>query len=57
MAFAKSPESNLPTAEWLARGHRWERLSQIRGLICFLGFVPLLIALTKHSVSNAENLD
>ncbi|HLM60324.1 MAG TPA: hypothetical protein VK308_05955 [Pyrinomonadaceae bacterium] len=24
MAFAKSPEWNLPASEWLARGHRWQ---------------------------------
>jgi hypothetical protein len=45
--FAKSPESNVPAAEWLARGNRWQYLSWIRGTICFIFFVPLLIALTK----------
>jgi hypothetical protein len=55
MAFAKSPESNLPASEWLARGHRWQNLSQIRGVFCFLGFVPLLIALTKQT-DTSENI-
>ncbi|HEX8564486.1 MAG TPA: hypothetical protein VF648_02370 [Pyrinomonadaceae bacterium] len=50
MAFAKSPESNLPASEWLARGHRWYNLSLIRGSWCFIGFVPLLIALSKPAV-------
>jgi uncharacterized membrane protein len=49
IAFAKSPESNLPASEWLARGYRWQNLSLIRGLWCFLGFVPLLIALNKST--------
>ena len=57
MAFAKSPESNMPAAEWLARGHRWQNLSQIRGAFCFFGFVPLLIALTKHTNFDEENLE
>jgi uncharacterized membrane protein len=47
MAFAKSPESNIPASEWLARGNRWQHLSWIRGAVCFTGFVPLLVALTK----------
>ncbi len=55
MAFAKSPESNLPASEWLARGHRWHYLSLVRGAICFIAFVPLLVALTKHSDSS-ENI-
>ena len=55
MAFAKSPESNLPAAEWLARGHRWQNLSLIRGALCFIGFIPLLVALTKQRDSS-ENI-
>jgi hypothetical protein len=47
LAFAKSQASNLPDSEWLARGHRWQNLSLIRGACCFMGFVPLLIANTK----------
>ena len=42
MAFAKSPESNLPASEWLTRGHRWQYLSLIRGACCFLGFIPFV---------------
>jgi hypothetical protein len=57
MAFAKSPESNLPASEWLARGHRWEKLSRIRGVICFLSFVPLLVALTKQPDSSEGKLE
>ncbi|HEX8279397.1 MAG TPA: hypothetical protein VF540_11910 [Segetibacter sp.] len=47
MAFKQSPELNLSRAEWLARGNRWQYLSWIRGTVCFLSFIPLLIALTK----------
>jgi uncharacterized membrane protein len=57
MAFAKSPESNLPASEWRARGHRWLYLSLIRGAFCFLSFVPLLIALTKQRDSGERNLE
>jgi hypothetical protein len=58
MAFKQSPESNLPPAEWLERGKRWQYLSWIRGTVCFLGFIPLLIALTKANdvYTEAETL-
>lgn len=46
-AFEHSPRSNLSPAEWLARGQRWQRLSWIRGAVCYAAFVPLLLALTK----------
>jgi hypothetical protein len=46
-AFADSAASDLTAAEWLARGKRWERLSWARGFFMYLGFVFLLIALTK----------
>ncbi|MDQ1728941.1 MAG: hypothetical protein QOD33_1066 [Pyrinomonadaceae bacterium] len=47
--FKHSPESTLPGTEWLMRGRRWQRLSWLRGAVMYLGFVPLLIALTKPS--------
>ncbi len=53
-AFERSPESNLTAAEWFARGERWQRLSWIRGVICNIAFVPLLLALTKPE-QNVEN--
>jgi hypothetical protein len=46
-AFARSPQSGLTPAEWLARGQRWQRLSWIRGAVMYLGLLPLLVALTK----------
>ena len=57
MAFAQSPESGLSPAEWLARGTRWQRLSWIRGAVCFISFVPLLIALTKDESVGKETVD
>ena len=53
LSFAKSPESNLPASEWFARGHRWQNLSLIRGAVCVLGFLPLLVANTK-TISGRE---
>lgn len=55
LAFAKSLESNLPAAEWRARGHRWLNLSLVRGAICFTAFVPLLVALTKQAQHQSPN--
>ena len=46
-AFERSPGSNLPPAEWFARGQRWQRLSWIRGGVMYAGILPLLLALTK----------
>lgn len=55
-AFERSPESNLTAAEWFARGQRWQRLSWIRGLVCYIAFVPLLVALTKPEQSVENHL-
>ena len=54
-AFARSPQSGLTPAEWLARGQRWQRLSWIRGAVMYLGILPLLVALTKPSSSTKES--
>ena len=55
VAFQRSPESSLSPAEWLARGQRWQRLSWIRGAVCYAAFVPLLLALTKPAELGVEN--
>lgn len=47
IAFERSPESSLTPADWLLRGQRWQRLSWIRGAVCYAAFVPLLLALAK----------
>ncbi|MBV9928925.1 MAG: hypothetical protein JOZ96_28190 [Acidobacteria bacterium] len=49
-AFAASPESGVPAAEWLTRGQRWQRLSWLRGATMYACFLPLLFALTKPAV-------
>ena len=53
-AFRHSPESTLSAAEWLARGQRWQYLSWLRGAVCYVAFVPLLLALTKPAGVSAE---
>ena len=45
LAFADSARSTVTPAEWLARGHRWQRLSWLRGFVMFLCILPLLLAL------------
>ena len=55
VAFKRSPESSVSAAEWLARGQRWQRLSWIRGTVCYLAFVPLLLALTNPAEARVEN--
>jgi hypothetical protein len=47
IAFARSPQSDASPAEWMTRANRWQYLSWVRGTICLLSFLPLLIALTK----------
>ena len=53
MAFAKSNDSNIPAAEWLQRGKKWQYLSWIRGFFMYLGFVLLLISLTKNKTGGS----
>ena len=48
-AFQRSAESSVSPSEWLARGQRWQRMSWIRGIVCYAAFLPLLFALTKPS--------
>jgi hypothetical protein len=45
VAFANSPDSAVPPAEWLARGRRWQMLSWLRGAVMYAAFIPLLLAL------------
>lgn len=47
IAFEQSPQSNLPPAEWLARGERWQQLSLIRAAVMFIAILPLLFSLAK----------
>ena len=52
--FRNSPQSTVPAAEWLARGRRWQRLSWLRGLVAYIMFIPLLLALTKPAADDRE---
>ena len=54
IAFARSPQSTVSPAEWLARGQRWQRLSWIRGGIMYAAILPLLLALTRPSLTESE---
>ena len=48
LAFADSNKTTAVTpAEWVQRGKTWQYMSWIRGTFMFLGFLMLLIALTK----------
>lgn len=50
--FVKSNQNtSVPASEWLSRGHRWLQLSWIRGSFMFLGFILMLVALTKTGLS------
>lgn len=54
MAFAESDRSKVAAAEWLDRSKRWQYLSWIRGFFMNVGFVLLLISLTKSRVLAAS---
>lgn len=49
MEFFKSNQNTTITAaEWHERGQTWQHLSWIRGAFMFLGFILMLLALTKN---------
>ena len=51
-AFISSNQNtSVPASEWLSRGQRWLQLSWIRGSFMFLGFMLMLLALTKTNLS------
>ncbi len=46
--FVQSNQNtSVPASEWLLRGQRWLQFSCIRGAFMFLGFIFMLLALTK----------
>jgi hypothetical protein len=53
-AFERSPQSNAPPAEWLARGRRWQTLSWLRGATMYAGILPLLFALARPAGAARE---
>ena len=54
IAFGGSLTSDVPKAEWMARGSRWYYLSCTRGIILFLSSAPLIVALRRRSDQNAD---
>jgi hypothetical protein len=52
-------DSNNATAitptEWFQRGQTWQYLSWVRGAFMFIGFLMLLIALTKENTAEVRN--
>jgi len=54
VAFQGSPESSVTAAEWSVRAQRWQRLSWVRGAVCYAAFLPLLIALTIPNAASKE---
>lgn len=50
MLFADSMNNTtVSPAEWYERGQTWQRLSWIRGSAMIVGFILLLVALTKDN--------
>lgn len=55
MKFQNSPNlPNVSPTEWFARGQLWQGLSIIRGFVMFVGFLPLLFALSKPAEVSGE---
>jgi hypothetical protein len=55
MEFANSGNvTNVDRSEWLQRGQTWQHLSWIRGFFLSVGFVLLLIGLTKRNEARTE---
>lgn len=55
IAFERSQQSSVSSAEWFVRGQRWQRLSWIRGTIVYAAILPLLSALTKPVVATESS--
>ncbi len=56
IAFADSGKSTTVTAaEWYQRGQTWQQLSWIRGATLFVGFILLLVSLTKTASVTTKN--
>lgn len=43
--------TSVPASEWQVRGQRWYQLSWIRGVSMFIGFILMLLALTKSGIN------
>ena len=54
-AFANSnANTSISLSEWFQRGQTWQHLSWVRGFFMFIGFINLLIALTKSQTQNSK---
>jgi hypothetical protein len=52
MAFAGNAKNITVTpAEWYQRGQTWQHLSWIRGSFMFVGFLLIVLALTKDNLA------
>jgi len=50
MAFSNASQTtSISAPEWYERGQKWQHLSWIRGAFMYLGFILLLISLTKNN--------
>ena len=55
LAFASSSSDTTITAsEWYQRGQTWQHLSWIRGSCLYIGFLMLLISLTKNYMQDYQ---
>ncbi len=56
LAFASSSsDTTVAASEWYQRGQTWQHFSWIRGSSLYVGFLMLLIALTKNSCAELSN--
>lgn len=56
IAFADSTNNTTVTpAEWFQRGQTWQHLSWIRGSFMYVGFLFMVIALTKDNSQNTNS--
>ena len=55
MIFANSNNATAVTpAEWFQRGQTWQHWSWVRGFFMYIGFLMLLIALTKDKALDSK---
>lgn len=56
LAFADSQNNTtVSPAEWFQRGRTWQHLSWIRGSCMYIGFLLMVIALTKDNLKNTNS--
>src|SRR5579872_1732987 len=55
VAFAITPQSQIPISEWMAHGVQWQRLSWMRGGLMYAAEISLLLALMRPGLANPEH--